>query len=75
MINPLINTKDFKRSENLSEFVIKNFSMYVGDESMSKVLENCPFPSCESLRVPKMDDAGVNMLKDDKINIPVLKSD
>ena len=75
MFNPLENNDEFKLEENLSQFLAKYFNTYLDEDPMSKVLEGCPFPTSDSLQVPKMDDEWVDLLEEDKRNVPLLKSD
>ena len=75
MFNPMEDENDFKPEDNLSKFVEKFFSTYLDEDSMTKVLEKCLFPKDPNLSDPKLDEDLVDILEDDKKNVPLLKSD
>ena len=73
--DPLEEEEDFQLPSNLAEFLAKYFETFLDEEAMAKVLEDCPFPNCEALQVPKLDDDWVDLLEDDKRNFPLIKAD
>ena len=75
MFDPLEHEKEFTLETNLQDFLSKYFSKFLDEATMSKVLEGCPFPSCEALQVPKLDEEWKDILEGDKRNVPMLKTD
>ena len=75
MFNPCENEEEFVLDENLSKFVSKYFGSYLDEETMAKVLKDLPFPKHENLQVPKLDEDWLDLLEEDKRNIPLIKSD
>ena len=74
MFNPLKNDEEFILDENLSKFVSKYFGIYLDEETMAKILKDLPFPKHQNLQVPKLDEDWVDLLEEDKRNIPLIES-
>ena len=75
MFNPYGESKAFALDDNLASFLKEYFSKYLDDETMAKVLENCPVPDHDNLSVPKLDEYWLEIFSPDKRNIPLIKSD
>ena len=73
--DPLEKEEDYKLPSNCAEFLAKYFETFLDEEAMAKVLEDCPFPNCDALQVPKLDDDWIDLLEDDKRNFPLIKAD